>query len=144
MNERPVIVTSEDLVQVFLKGDLVWSLTIADLAFVGEYTISSLGDDYFLEFITVKDGLANWFEVTFYADGRDEAIAALGRKLEQPLTLELCNSTNFKSRVMWPPGLTGKPYRTWVPYKSNWGGTCPFFEVSRPGSHPVPRTDQLR
>ena len=120
MNERPVIVTSEDVVAVSSKGDLCWSLTIADLVFVGEYTISSFGDDYFFEFITVKDGLASWFEVTFYADGRDEAIAALGRKLGQPLLVELYNSTEFRSRVMWPPALAGKPYRTLVPHKSSW------------------------
>jgi hypothetical protein len=120
MNERPVIVTSEDTVEVFLNGDLDWSLSIADLVFVGEYTISSFGDDYFLEFISTKDGLASWFEVTFYADGRDEAIAALGKKLGQSLPFELCNSTDFRSRGMWPTGLAGKPYRTLVPFKSKW------------------------
>jgi hypothetical protein len=120
MNERPVIVTSEDAVEVFLNGDLVWSLTIANLVFIGEYTIESFGDDYFLEFITTKDGLLNLFEVTFYSDGRDEAMAALGKKLGQPLPFGLCNSTAFKSRGMWPPELAGKPYRTLVPFKSKW------------------------
>jgi hypothetical protein len=120
MNERPAIVTSDDAVEVFRKGDLVWSLTIADLVFVGEYTISSFGDDYFFEFITVKNGQWRWFEVTFYADGRTEAIAALGKNLGQPLSLGLCNSTRCKSRAMWPPELAGKPYRTLVPYKSRW------------------------
>jgi hypothetical protein len=115
-----MIATSEDAVQVLWKGNLVWSLTIADLVFVGEYTIESLADDYFLEFISVKDGLASCFEVSFYADGRDEAIAALERKLGEPLPLELFNSTSFKSRAMWPPELAGKPYRTLVPYRSRW------------------------
>jgi hypothetical protein len=120
MNERPRIVTSEDAVEVFENGDVGWKLVIADLVFVGEYTIESMADDYFLEFITTKDGLASWFEVTFYADGRDEAIAALGKKLGQPLPFELCNSTSFKSRGMWPPELAGKPYRRLVPFKSKW------------------------
>jgi hypothetical protein len=42
MNERPVIVTSEDAVEAFVNGGLVWSLTIADLVFVGEYTLPRL------------------------------------------------------------------------------------------------------
>ena len=41
MNERPVIVTSGDALQVVSKGDLCWSLTIADLVFVDEYTTSA-------------------------------------------------------------------------------------------------------
>src|SRR5688500_1399372 len=63
-------------------------------------------DDYFFCFAT---GPAMWREASFYAEGRDEFLRALGAKLGAPLEAGLCNSTDFASRVLWPPSLAGQP-----------------------------------
>ena len=82
-----------------------WSIRTTDVRLIGEYT-NSYGpylDDYFLVFLTAPEN--GWHEASFYANGRDEALAALSRSLSAPLQCGLCNSTEYKTRIMWPPRL---------------------------------------
>lgn len=112
------IVTSTDEVRVFSNEKLEWSVPIAGLVFVGEYTTSAgPADDWFLDFATIANGQLTWSSVTVGANGSWEAVVALGERLGQPLRLELVKFTSCKSRAMWPPEWEGRPYRRLLPYK---------------------------
>jgi hypothetical protein len=89
-----------------------WELQVADLVLVAEYTTSEgpFLDDYFLVFWMRDHGELLKAECSFYAEGRDEALAETGRVLGAKLELELAWSTEWNSRVIWPEALTGKPY----------------------------------
>jgi len=78
-----------------------WSVPIAKIRLIGEYTNSDGPhlDDYFLIFLTAPH------QASFYAKGRDEAFAALSRSIGAPLQCGLCNSTHYKTRIIWPPQL---------------------------------------
>jgi hypothetical protein len=103
--------------QILLDGDVIryrsavygnWDLSLADVRIIGESTNQSgpFADDYFFCFAT---GPEMWREASFYADGRDEFLRALGARLGVPLDVGLCHSTDFASRVLWPPSLAGQP-----------------------------------
>ena len=94
------------------NGSPLWKLPIAALVLIGEYTTNEgpCKDDYFIEFVSVEDGKAFFSTVSFYAEGRDQAFAALEKTLNRPLTLELYASTDWNSRVVWPPSLSGRPF----------------------------------
>lgn len=84
-----------------------WDLPLAEIRIIGEST-DPMGpsiDDYFLCFAT---GPESWFEASFYATGRDAFLQALESKLGAPLNLNLCNSTDFASRILWPPPLVSE------------------------------------
>jgi hypothetical protein len=85
-----------------------WDLPVSDVRIIGEATNQSgpLADDYFFCFAT---GPAMWREASFYAEGRDEFLSALGAKLGTPLKVGLCHSADLASRVLWPPSLAGEP-----------------------------------
>jgi len=91
---------------------MIWSVEIKDLALIAEYTTSEgpYLDDYFLVFVSVENGRAYNSRCTFYADGRDEALQALGTRLGADLRLGLFNSTEWTSRVVWPAHLQGDEY----------------------------------
>lgn len=96
-------------------ADTIWDIRVSDLTIIGEYTIDSLGDDYFLIFLTKS---SNWYEASFYSEGRDELLSELGRELYFKLECGLCNSTDLKSRVMWPLAIKDKPVFEFVPFKA--------------------------
>lgn len=91
-----------------------WELPVGQVRVIGEATtdIGVFGDDYWLYFAT-SQGL--WDEASFYAAGRDEFLKALSDQLGDKLELGLCASTNFASRVVWPPHLVGKPMFVYTP-----------------------------
>ena len=103
--------------RIQLDGDVIryrsavygdWDLPVSELRIVGECTNQDgpVVDDYFFCFAT---GPGMWFEASFYAEGRDEFLEALGVKLGARLVTGLCHSTDFASRVLWPPSLAGEP-----------------------------------
>ena len=103
--------------RILLDGDVIryrsavygdWDLPVSDVRIIGEATNQSgpFADDYFFCFAT---GPAMWREASFYAEGRDEFLGALGEKLGTPLEVGLCHSADFASRVLWPPSLAGEP-----------------------------------
>ncbi len=112
-----------------------WSIKVSTIRLVGEYTTGSWGDDYFLVFLTAREN--GWYEASFYAKGRDEALDVLGKSLGEEMQLGLCNSTHFKSRVVWPSRLRDKELVDLVPNKSafrrfrqKWLGASVEFKVS--------------
>jgi hypothetical protein len=94
-----------------------WSVRITDVRLIGEYTNSDgpYIDDYFLVFLTAPE--SGWHEASFYATGRDEALAALSKSLGAPLLCELCDSTQYKTRIMWPPQLKDQELMEVLPLK---------------------------
>ena len=85
----------------------LWRLPIAEVRVIGEFTTANgpYVDDYFFLFVTTD--VSKWYCSSFYAIGRDKFLTELGQKLGHKLECGLCNSTKFKSRIMWPPNLEG-------------------------------------
>lgn len=94
-------------------GDgLGWELPVSSILIIGEMTIESWGDDYFLYFIDQSSG---WHEASFYARGREDVMHELEAQLNCPLGLTLYWCTYFNSNVLWPPHLAGRPLFTLEP-----------------------------
>lgn len=95
---------SEDVITYHSAADN-WSVPIAEIRLICEYTNSDgpYLDDYFFVFMTDREG--GWHQASFYARGRNEALATLSRRIGTPLECELCNSTQYKTRILWPPEL---------------------------------------
>ena len=92
-----------------------WSVKISDIRLVGEYTTANgpYIDDYFLVFLTAfEDG---WHEASFYARGRDEMLAAISRKLGAPIETGLCDSAQYKTRIIWPEKWKGQDLLEVIP-----------------------------
>ncbi len=90
------------------KTNDLWRMHLDDIRIIGESTSQSgpLSDDYFICF--AKDA-SNWMEASFYAEGRDEFLNALGARLGTELELRLANSADFASRIIWPEHLVDQP-----------------------------------
>jgi hypothetical protein len=93
-----------------------WELPISAILVIGEMTNADGpgADDYFLCFMDHPDG---WYAASFYAHGRDQLLKTLEARLNFPLTLTLCASTDLKSNVLWPPQFAGRPLFTFEPFK---------------------------
>jgi len=113
IDKSPLIETVEGRLRY--GGDHVpWDIAIANIAVIAEYTNQNgpYADDYFLVFM--ERGNAQWYEASFYAQGRGEALKWLAIQLGADLECQLCNSTDFRSRVMWPPALAGREMFQWT------------------------------
>jgi hypothetical protein len=88
-------------------------LPVKDVRILGQATNQDgpYRDDYLFCFAT---GPERWYEASFYADGRDELLRALGTKLGVLLESGLCHSADFASQVLWPASLAGKPMFTYT------------------------------
>lgn len=94
-----------------------WSVPITSVRLIGEYTNSDgpYVDDYFLVFLTAPEN--GWHEASFYAKGRDEALATLSKSIGVPLDCGLCNSTQYKTRIMWPENFKDEELMEVIPPK---------------------------
>ena len=113
---------TEDSGRIYIYGDTItyrsrtygdWELTLSEVRVLGEATNENgpFVDDYFLCFATGPD---RWYEASFYAEGRDTFLEALGGRLGVELTLTLTASTSYASNVLWPSPLTGRPMFTYT------------------------------
>lgn len=101
-------------VRFYYEDELVWRLSVSEIALIGEHTNSDgpYLDDWFLVFVRGAD---QWrFEAPVYAVGFDETIEDLGTVLGSKLPLRLVRSTDFDSRVVWPPDLRGEKLYDYV------------------------------
>lgn len=106
----------EDSGNLSLDGDAVryrskfgdWELPVSSLRVLGENTNQNgpYADDWFLCFAT---GPEMWLEAPVSAEGSGELLKALSKRLGVSLATELFSSTDFTSRVLWPPELAGQP-----------------------------------
>jgi hypothetical protein len=94
-----------------------WSVPLVDVRLIGEYTNSDgpYLDDYFLVFLTAPEG--GCYQASFYAKGRDETLATLSKDFGVPLECGLCHSTQYKTRIMWPPHLKNEELMEVLPLK---------------------------
>jgi len=97
---------SDSALEYSRAGIFEWRLPFDRIVIVGEFTISSLGDDYFFLFVTP---IGECFQASFYALGQEACLAALSERFGSVLEPALCNSTDLKSRVLWPAALLGQP-----------------------------------
>lgn len=106
-NESGALALVGNELSYVLANQPAWRLLVAKIRSIGEYTTSAgpFIDDYFLLFV---DEEAHVYEASFYAQGRDEALASLSAHLHAPLQLRLANSTSWRSRVLWPPELVNQ------------------------------------
>ncbi len=81
-----------------------WRIPVSDIKIIGEHTDDQgpLIDDYFLTDSTL-------YEASVYAEGVDEFLRQLRNRLGANLSLDLGNSTTYKSRVIWPVDMEGVP-----------------------------------
>jgi hypothetical protein len=107
-----------DSINYQIGGTLCWTLPIGDLEVLGEYTDPNgpYVDDYFFVFVVRPKHL--WNESSFYATGRDEFLQELGKVLGSEPTCGLVSSTDYRSRVMWPPEIAGIQLFDFVPVES--------------------------
>lgn len=98
------------------SGKISWSLQIEGIVLISEYTTNEgpQVDDWFLVFVTAESGKAYFATCSLYADGRDDVLASLQERLGSSIELGLTGSTDWKSRVLWPPEITGNEYFTFT------------------------------
>jgi hypothetical protein len=99
--------------------DFRWALPIDSIEVFGEYTDPNgpFVDDYFFVFVYRPEH--RWNEASFYAAERDEFLNDFAEILEAKLTCGLVSSTDYNSRVIWPPELEGSKLFEFVPVESN-------------------------
>ena len=89
-----------------------WSIRIADIVLVAEYTTDHgpAIDDYFLVFVTREYGELYYSSVTMRATGINPVIAEVEKQLGGAVELKLFSTTRWASRVVWPRHLAGVEY----------------------------------
>ena len=94
-----------------------WSIRVADIVLVAEYTTADgpNADDYFLLFVTRENGEAFYSTITMAADGMSAALHVLEQQMRVPLELKLEARRDRASCVVWPRELAGSPYFEYDP-----------------------------
>lgn len=109
-----------------------WALKVADIRLIGEITTSEgpWFDDYFCVFSTrFEDG---WHEAPMSARGCNDVLVELGGILGAKLESALCNSTQWKTRIMWPEPWKGQELLTAIPAPRKKGVWNRLFGVQIP------------
>ena len=90
-----------------------WQLPVNEIRVMGEHTDDHgpYVDDYFFVFLTDS----HFCEASFYAEGCDEFLSDLSALLRTKVSCGLVESTDFQSRVMWPPDIEGQPFYDFIP-----------------------------
>jgi hypothetical protein len=109
-------IENDDLCSSGAHAGRLWSCPLSAIVLIAEYTTNEGPwlDDYFLVFWTWEDDRLFRCQASFYSNGRDEVIARLSEHFTPELKLDLAYSTDWKSRVIWPPALIDRPYFTFV------------------------------
>ncbi len=89
-------------------GKEVWALFVPSLVLIAEHTNDSgpFVCDYFYVFIAGEPLIE--FEAPMYAG--PAILGALSARMQTQFGPGLASSTEFKSRVIWPPSLAGQPF----------------------------------
>lgn len=102
----------DGFIECYRDDALVWRTPVASLMLIAEYTTNEGPHvaDYFVQLWSLEEGELIRSCMTFYAAGRDDTFIALATQLSAPVSFELTGSTEWASRIMWPPELAGHPY----------------------------------
>lgn len=88
------------------KNEILSEVLIDEIVIIGEYTINSMNDDWFLVFI---DKSGNWKSISLYAENIEEILSFLSNKFYSDLKqTTLANSPVWKSVVRYPFSIKGK------------------------------------
>jgi len=81
-------------------GEEFAEIIISEIRVIGEFTNANGPhlDDWFLSIITTE----YWHEIPIDVVGIEQLLIDLGHKLNSSLKLELANSTEWKTRIMYP------------------------------------------
>ena len=109
------VISCKDGVISYRAVSVGWAIRLEDIRLIGEYTTANgpYMDDYFLVFITSLEN--GWYEASFYADGFEKVLEQLTAFLGEPVDAGLCNSAEFKSRIIWPPECAGRELLEVIP-----------------------------
>jgi hypothetical protein len=103
-------ITGRTLQSISARGELAWSCQTGDLLLIAEYTTDRAPEpDYFLLFVLLEDGKRLTHQAPLTAESHD-ALLELSLQLDTKLRPTLTNSTDWNSRVLWPPQFSGTPY----------------------------------
>ncbi|HEV1995411.1 MAG TPA: hypothetical protein VGR03_13860 [Candidatus Acidoferrum sp.] len=94
------------------EGQLLWQCPLDSIVLMAEYTTNEgpFLDDYFLVFVSIEKGKQYFATASFYSDGREMIVEHLSQKWDVRVKLGLSHSTEWKSRVLWPPEIAGNDY----------------------------------
>jgi hypothetical protein len=109
---------SEENIELLNKsGAVCWSLLIKSLLLIAEYTTNEgpYVEDYFLVFVAVEDHKLLFLTCPGSSKGIEECLSLLQQRMNSPIQLELQGSTEWGSRVVWPPEISGGDYYTFKP-----------------------------
>src|SRR5215470_5494446 len=97
-----------DALCLFEDNDIIWKESIAELTLVGEYTTNGgpWAEDYIFVFGFGRP--PKFYEVPLRMVS--PILPSLSASLGSALVPGLCNSTDWRSRVLWPPDLEGHPF----------------------------------
>ena len=90
-----------------------WQFALSDLRLIGEWTTDQgpYVDDYFYGFAVGRPH--RFYKAPLGAN--TSIVYELATALGQPLTSALGNSTDYRSRVIWPPALEGRDLFVYSP-----------------------------
>lgn len=91
---------------------LLWQVAVDGVLILAEYTTNEgpWADDYFLLFVESDNGKLSVARASLYSDGIEEVLRDLRQRWAANIETRLHNSTEWKSRVLWPPELAGTEY----------------------------------
>jgi hypothetical protein len=109
----------DQFLECYKNDQLLWRVPIASILLIAEYTTNegSHVDDYFIQLWSLEEGIFYQCSTTFYAAGRDAAFLELATRLKADVSFGLTGSTEWTSRIMWPPEMAGNPYFAFHPLK---------------------------
>jgi hypothetical protein len=86
------------------SGGQGWSLPIDAIVLIAEFTTDEgpWVEDYFLTFVTIEDGQTFCSTCPVFA-GTDTVLTEISRRFDVSIGLTLVKSTEWKSRILWPP-----------------------------------------
>lgn len=86
-----------------------WLVKLSEVHLIGELSTpnASHDDSHFLIFLTAKEN--GWHQAPFAPNGRDDFLRELGDALNTSITTSLSDCTDYRSRILWPQKLRGKP-----------------------------------
>jgi hypothetical protein len=106
-------VIRDGLIVYSFKGETLWECEASDIICFAEYTDVNgpYADDYFFVFITRNsDQLFDLYTASFYSEGRDALLDYLGELWGFEVRLGLVDSTDWKSRVLYPQRLADQSF----------------------------------
>ena len=110
-------IRGETLELLDATGTPRWSLPIGSILLIAEYTTNEgpYADDYFLVFVTAEESQLYFSTCPVSSASIEEGLTLLQQRLDSPIKLELQGSTEWRSRVAWPPKMQGTEYFTFKP-----------------------------